>query len=160
MNLVKILALYLSESLCNSRNQITCYKSAFTLPGATIPTSQSPSYPLIPSTFHRRTSKFFWYQCSRNNRACPDFRVHCGHISFSQVPHHCLHWVTLAARAGILDGKNAITNKTSSEWAISTGPSVHWIFHARWVVDRNSYITSGATAGIDGVFAFIEDVCV
>ncbi|KAK0208048.1 class I glutamine amidotransferase-like protein [Desarmillaria ectypa] len=65
---------------------------------------------------------------------------------------------TLAARAGILDGKNATTNKKSWEWATSQGPNVNWIFHARWVVDGNIYSTSGVSAGIDGTFAFMEAV--
>lgn len=65
---------------------------------------------------------------------------------------------TLAARAGILDGKNATTNKKSWEWATSQGPNVNWISHARWVVDGNIYTTSGVSAGIDGTFAFMEAV--
>ncbi|PBL01482.1 class I glutamine amidotransferase-like protein [Armillaria gallica] len=65
---------------------------------------------------------------------------------------------TLAARAGVLDGKNATTNKKSWEWATSQGPNVNWISHARWVVDGNIYTTSGVSAGIDGVFAFMEAV--
>ncbi|KAK0245377.1 class I glutamine amidotransferase-like protein [Armillaria nabsnona] len=65
---------------------------------------------------------------------------------------------TLAARAGVLDGKNATTNKKSWEWATSQGPNVNWISHARWVVDGNIYTTSGISAGIDGVFAFMEAV--
>ncbi|KAK0473545.1 class I glutamine amidotransferase-like protein [Armillaria luteobubalina] len=63
---------------------------------------------------------------------------------------------TLAARAGVLDGKNATTNKKSWEWATSQGPNVNWISHARWVVDGNIYTTSGVSAGIDGVFAYME----
>ncbi|KAK0245391.1 class I glutamine amidotransferase-like protein [Armillaria nabsnona] len=65
---------------------------------------------------------------------------------------------TLAARAGVLDGKNATTNKKSWEWATSQGPNVNWISHARWVVDGNIYTTSGVSAGIDGTFAFMEAV--
>ncbi|KAK0232819.1 class I glutamine amidotransferase-like protein [Armillaria fumosa] len=65
---------------------------------------------------------------------------------------------TLAARAGVLDGKNATTNKKSWEWATSQGPKVNWISHARWVVDGNIYTTSGVSAGIDGTFAFMEAV--
>lgn len=30
--------------------------------------------------------------------------------------------------------------------------------HARWVVDGNIYTTSGVSAGIDGTFAFMEDI--
>ncbi|KAK0198041.1 hypothetical protein F5146DRAFT_1017985 [Armillaria mellea] len=62
------------------------------------------------------------------------------------------------SRAGVLDGKNATTNKKSWEWATSQGPNVNWISHARWVVDGNIYTMSGVSAGIDGVFAFMEAV--
>lgn len=31
-------------------------------------------------------------------------------------------------------------------------------YQARWVVDGNIWTTSGVSAGIDGVFAFIEEV--
>ncbi len=65
---------------------------------------------------------------------------------------------TIAAKAGVLDGKNATTNKLSWTWATSTGPNVNWISHARWVVDGNIYTTSGVSAGIDGFLAFMEDV--
>lgn len=65
---------------------------------------------------------------------------------------------TLAARAGVLDGRNATTNKRAWEWAILQGPKVNWIAHARWVVDGNIYTTSGVSAGIDGTFAFMEDI--
>lgn len=65
---------------------------------------------------------------------------------------------TLAARAGVLDGKNATTNKKSWEWATAQRPDVNWIAHARWVVDGNIYTTSGVSAGIDGTFAFMEAV--
>ena len=65
---------------------------------------------------------------------------------------------TLAARAGVLDGKNATTDKESWEWAIAQGPKVNWKSHARWVVDGNIYTTSGVSAGIDGKFSFIKDI--
>ena len=65
---------------------------------------------------------------------------------------------TIASRAGILDGKNATTNKALWNWAIQQGPEVNWISHARWVVDGNIYTTSGVSAGIDGTFAFIKDI--
>ena len=63
----------------------------------------------------------------------------------------------LAARAGVLDGKNATTDKESWEWEIAQGPKVNWKSHARWVVDGNIYTTSGVSAGIDGKFSFIKD---
>lgn len=64
----------------------------------------------------------------------------------------------IAARAGVLDGRNATTNKRA--WAETTalGPNVNWIGHARWVVDGNIWTSSGVSAGIDLMIAFIEHI--
>lgn len=35
------------------------------------------------------------------------------------------------------------------------GPKTYWIGHARWVVDERIWTTSGVSAGIDGMVAFI-----
>ena len=64
----------------------------------------------------------------------------------------------ILARAGILDGKNATTNKLAWNSTIIHGPKTYWIAHARWVVDRNVWTTSGVSAGIDGALAWIEHV--
>ena len=64
----------------------------------------------------------------------------------------------LAARAGVLDGKRATTNKRVWAWTISFGPRVQWIAHARWVVDGNIWTSSGVSAGLDIIFAFIGEV--
>jgi putative intracellular protease/amidase len=44
---------------------------------------------------------------------------------------------TLLARAGVLDGKNATTNKSVWKWATATGPKTNWL-PGRWVVDGKS----------------------
>jgi putative intracellular protease/amidase len=62
---------------------------------------------------------------------------------------------TLLARAGILDGKRATTNKSVWSWAVSQGPKVDWVPVARWVTDGNIWTTSGVTAGMDGTLAFV-----
>jgi transcriptional regulator GlxA family with amidase domain len=62
---------------------------------------------------------------------------------------------TLAARAGVLDGRNATTNKRAWAWATSTGPRTNWIAHARWVRDGNVWTTSGVSAGIDGALDWV-----
>ncbi|KAF7373019.1 Class I glutamine amidotransferase-like protein [Mycena sanguinolenta] len=59
--------------------------------------------------------------------------------------------------AGVLDGRNATTNK--AEWAktIALGPRTNWIPHARWVIGGDVWAASGVSPGTDGVLAFIEE---
>ncbi|KZV63159.1 class I glutamine amidotransferase-like protein [Peniophora sp. CONT] len=64
----------------------------------------------------------------------------------------------LVAQSGVLDGRNATTNKRSYEWVTSLGPNVNWVPHARWVRDGNIWSTSGVAAGIDGTFAFVASL--
>lgn len=64
----------------------------------------------------------------------------------------------IAARAGVLDGKHATTNKRA--WAETTalGPKVKWVAQARWVQDGNIWTSSGVAAGTDAMIAFIEAI--
>src|SRR5262245_51656688 len=55
----------------------------------------------------------------------------------------------LLARAGVLDGRRATTNKLAFDWVASQGPRVQWIRRARWVDDGNVVTSSGVSAGID-----------
>lgn len=64
----------------------------------------------------------------------------------------------IAAEAGVLDGKRATTNKAAWNAIIPLGKNVQWTSPARWVVDGNTWSSSGVVAGIDLIFAFIEDV--
>jgi transcriptional regulator GlxA family with amidase domain len=64
----------------------------------------------------------------------------------------------LAARAGVLDGKRATTNKRSWENTIAMGPKVKWVGKARWTQDGNVWTSSGVSAGIDVTLAFIAHV--
>jgi transcriptional regulator GlxA family with amidase domain len=63
---------------------------------------------------------------------------------------------TVLARAGILDGRRATTNKRAYKWATETGPNVNWAAKARWVVDGNIVTSSGISAGIDASYAFVS----
>ncbi|CAM1510696.1 Fc.00g010310.m01.CDS01 [Cosmosporella sp. VM-42] len=63
----------------------------------------------------------------------------------------------IAAQSGALDGKEATSNKRSFAWVQSQGPNVKWIREARWVVDGNIWTSSGITAGIDMIYAFIAE---
>ncbi|KAH7115857.1 ThiJ/PfpI [Dendryphion nanum] len=62
----------------------------------------------------------------------------------------------IAARAGVLDGKRATTNKAAWKAITSTAPDVEWVSPARWVVDGNVWTSSGVTSGLDLIFEFIE----
>ncbi|KAL5360687.1 class I glutamine amidotransferase-like protein, partial [Aspergillus floccosus] len=60
------------------------------------------------------------------------------------------------ARAGILDGKRATTNKILWEPTTALRKEVHWVREARWVADRNIWTASGISAGIDVTLAFVR----
>jgi transcriptional regulator GlxA family with amidase domain len=61
----------------------------------------------------------------------------------------------LLARAGLLDGRRATTNKQVFEWPASQGPRVNWVRQARWVEDGKFVTSSGISAGIDMALAVI-----
>ena len=63
----------------------------------------------------------------------------------------------ILAKAGLLDGKQATTNKLAFDWVKSHGPNTNWIERARWVVDGKYYTSSGVSAGMDMVLGFVED---
>ena len=64
----------------------------------------------------------------------------------------------LFASAGILDGHKATINKKAWPRDTLKGPKTHWIARARWVTSGNIWTTSGVTAGIDGMLAFIASI--
>ena len=55
----------------------------------------------------------------------------------------------ILAKAGLLNGRQATTNKAAYEWVRTQGPDVFWQPHARWVEDGNYFTSSGVSAGID-----------
>lgn len=55
----------------------------------------------------------------------------------------------LLAQAGLLDEKQATTNKAAFAWATSHGHNVEWVPKARWVEDGNILTSSGVSAGMD-----------
>jgi transcriptional regulator GlxA family with amidase domain len=55
----------------------------------------------------------------------------------------------LLARAGVLDGRRATSNKRAFGWVAEQGPKVNWVRQARWVDDGNVVTSSGVSAGID-----------
>jgi transcriptional regulator GlxA family with amidase domain len=64
----------------------------------------------------------------------------------------------LLARAGLLDGRRATTNKRAFDWVAGFGENVRWQRAARWAVDGPLYTASGVSAGLDMSLAFVEDV--
>ncbi|RDK45095.1 class I glutamine amidotransferase-like protein [Aspergillus phoenicis ATCC 13157] len=74
----------------------------------------------------------------------------------------------LAARAGVLDGKRATTNKNDWEGVVRDAPGVQWVKEARWVVDRSDvggdgkgtevWSSAGVSAGVDLMFAWVESI--
>jgi len=61
----------------------------------------------------------------------------------------------LLARAGVLDGCRATTNKAAFGWVAAQGPQVDWVREARWVEDGTFITSSGVSAGMDMALAAI-----
>ncbi len=64
----------------------------------------------------------------------------------------------LLARAGVLDGVRATTNKQAFAWATSQGDKVKWEKEARWVEDGKFFTSSGVSAGMDMSLAVISRI--
>ncbi|MCL4683592.1 DJ-1/PfpI family protein [Myxococcota bacterium] len=61
----------------------------------------------------------------------------------------------LLARAGLLDGRRATSNKMVFPWVVTQGPRTTWVPEARWVEDGDVFTASGVAAGIDMALAVI-----
>ncbi len=64
----------------------------------------------------------------------------------------------LLARAGLLDGRKATTNKLSFDFPVAQGPRVDWQRRARWVEAGNIFTASGVSAGMDMALALIQRI--
>jgi putative intracellular protease/amidase len=64
----------------------------------------------------------------------------------------------LLAKAGLLDGKKATSNKKAFDWVTTQGENVTWIRKARWVKDGKFYTSAGVSAGMDMTLGFLQDV--
>lgn len=62
----------------------------------------------------------------------------------------------LLARAGVLDGRRATSNKRAFHWVAEQGPAVTWVRQARWVDDGDVITSSGVSAGIDMALYLVE----
>lgn len=64
----------------------------------------------------------------------------------------------LLAKAGLLDGRKATSNKKAFDWVITQGKEVQWIKKARWVKDEKFYTSGGVSAGMDMTLGFLNDL--
>jgi putative intracellular protease/amidase len=55
----------------------------------------------------------------------------------------------ILAKAGLLDGRRATSNKFYFKMATQQSDQVEWISEARWVADGSIFTSSGVSAGID-----------
>jgi transcriptional regulator GlxA family with amidase domain len=61
----------------------------------------------------------------------------------------------LLAKAGLLDGRRATSNKQFFDLARQQGPKVEWVPEARWVEDGPMVTASGVSAGTDMALAVV-----
>lgn len=78
-------------------------------------------------------------------------------IPTTQVAMTVCTGTALFARAGVLDGRRATTNKMAFQWVAEQGPKVEWVKEARWVKDGKFVTSSGVSAGMDMALAVIEE---
>lgn len=64
----------------------------------------------------------------------------------------------LLAKTGLLNGRNATSNKRAFDWVTTQGLDVNWVRRARWVVDDKYYTSSGVSAGMDMTLGFLWDM--
>jgi putative intracellular protease/amidase len=62
----------------------------------------------------------------------------------------------LLAKAGVLDGLRATSNKQFFDLSVEQGPRVDWVTEARWVDAGRAVTSSGVSAGMDMALAVIE----
>lgn len=82
--------------------------------------------------------------------------------ALAELSEYCLSVCTgsaLLAKAGVLDGRRATSNKKSFSWVAGLSDRVFWQPSARWVKDGKFYTASGVSAGTDMALGFISDMC-
>lgn len=63
----------------------------------------------------------------------------------------------LLAKTGLLDDRQATSNKRAFSWVSAQGKKVLWDSKARWKVDGKYYTSSGVSAGMDMALGFLAD---
>ena len=64
----------------------------------------------------------------------------------------------ILAKAGVLDGRRATSNKQFFDLARAQGAAVKWVEQARWVEDGPFATSSGVSAGMDMALAIIARI--
>jgi transcriptional regulator GlxA family with amidase domain len=100
---------------------------------------------LVPGGFGTRTAV--------NDRALCDWIVR--RAADAELVMSVCTGAAMLARAGVLDGRRATTNKVAFQWVRGQGPRVEWVKEARWVEDGKFHTSSGVSAGIDMALAAI-----
>lgn len=91
-----------------------------------------------------------------NDRSIEDF-VAARFPSTSYILSVCTG-SALLARSGILDGRRATSNKEVFEWVVGFGANTTWEPNARWVHDGKIWTSSGVSAGMDMIVAFLREI--
>jgi putative intracellular protease/amidase len=65
----------------------------------------------------------------------------------------------LLAKTGLIDGREATSNKRVFQLVTNYAPKVNWIAKARWVEDGKYFTSSGVSAGMDMALAVIARLC-
>jgi len=80
------------------------------------------------------------------------------HAEKAEIVSSVCTGAALLAKAGLLDGRRATSNKISFKWVMEQGPKVKWVHEARWVDDGKFSTSSGVSAGIDMALSIIERI--
>lgn len=80
------------------------------------------------------------------------------HVHKAEIVASVCTGAALLAKAGLLDGLRATSNKLSFKWVMEQGPKVQWVHEARWVDDGKFSTSSGVSAGIDMALAIIARI--
>jgi len=64
----------------------------------------------------------------------------------------------ILAKAGLLDGRRATSNKAYFKMATQQSDQVEWVSEARWVEDGPIFTSSGVSAGMDMALAVIASL--
>jgi transcriptional regulator GlxA family with amidase domain len=77
------------------------------------------------------------------------------HSASAQITMSVCSGSAILAKAGVLDGYRATSNKQFFSLATTQSEKTKWVEQARWVEDRNMVTSSGVSAGIDMALAVI-----